>query len=248
MLTTIALFVVFTLGQKATVSGCDADQFREGCSVTGSLAPGGAVLEGTVDGGGDAVDTGPSSADANPCADQLVPNIDKCVAGPGTPTPTTVTLSDVAAFRPDVGSNAMQPNGWAVVGLDTNFLSRGGADVVAGTLLGGPAEVRFTPVAWTWSYGDGATRRATTAGGLWAELGIPEFDATPTSHVYAAKGTYTITLTIDYFADYRLGSGAWVPIAGVLSLPSNPLTISVGSAKTVLVEDDCRVNPSGPGC
>jgi len=34
----------------------------------------------------------------------------------------------------------------------------------------------------------------------------------------------------------------------VLSLPSNQLTITVGSARTVLVEDDCRVNPSGPGC
>ena len=166
------------------------------CSVTGTLAPGGAVLEGTVGGGDQAGELNASLPDADPCAEHLVPNIDKCIAGPGTRIPTTVTLSDVAAFRPDVGSNAMQPNGWAVVGLDTNFLSRGGADVVSGTLLGGPAEVRFTPVAWNWSYGDGASRRATTAGGLWGELGIPEFDATPTSHVYAAKGTYTITLTV----------------------------------------------------
>ena len=238
------------LGTATVVDGCTGGAVRDGdtCSVTGTLGPDEAILDANVNGGGSSAG---SDGSGDPAAS--VPP-DKCIVGVivkegiCADAPTTVTLSDVAAFRPDVGTNAMQPNGWAVVGLDTNFLSRGGADVVAGTLLGGPAEVRFTPVAWHWSYGDGANRRATTAGGLWAELGIPEFDATPTSHVYAAKGTYTITLTIDYVAEYRLGSGAWVPIAGVLSLPSNPLTITVGSAKTVLVEDDCRVNPSGPGC
>jgi len=241
----LTLALVLLAGSLELSSGCDNGMSStDGCtSIVSTLGEDGATLEGLIQ-GGDSGSQLPDAAEAVPdyC---LVPEPpEPCLRN----IPTTVTLSDVAAFRPDVGSNAMQPNGWAVVGLDTNFLSRGGADVVAGTLLGGPAEVRFTPVAWTWSYGDGATRRATTAGGLWAELGIPEFDATPTSHVYAAKGTYTITLTIDYVAEYRLGSGAWVPIAGVLSLPSNPLTVTVGSAKTVLVENDCRVNPSGPGC
>jgi len=249
----VAATMVLPIGQF-TETRCSSDDLRDGneCSVSGTLSPDGAILDATVNGGGSGGESGGSgdpaaSAPPEKCLGRVIVKEGECA--PTIPAPTvTVTLSDVAAFRPDVGSNAMQPNGWAVVGLDTNFFSRGGADVVAGTLLGGPAEVRFTPVAWTWSYGDGATRRATTAGGLWAELGIPEFDATPTSHVYAAKGTYTITLTIDYVAEYRLGSGAWVPIAGVLSLPSNQLTITVGSARTVLVEDDCRVNPSGPGC
>ena len=254
MLITVGVAVLVGLGYFAPLEvACDRDSiFTTGCaSVSGTLSPDGAILDANVNGGTGGVGSGGSgdpaaSAPPDKCLGRVIVKEGECA--PTIPTPTTVTLSDVAAFRPDVGTNAMQPNGWAVVGLDTNFLSRGGADVVAGTLLGGPAEVRFTPVAWTWSYGDGATRRATTAGGLWGELGIPEFDATPTSHVYAAKGNYTITLTIDYVAEYRLGSGAWVPIAGVLSLPSNPLTITVGSAKTVLVEDDCRVNPSGPGC
>ena len=242
--------LVAVLLSAVTAEECDHLSEREGGScttVTGTLGGDGATLEGLIGNAGGGSDSGGQSDSSGPVPDYcLVPEPpEPCLRS--TPT-AAVTLSDVAAFRPDVGSNAMQPNGWAVVGLDTNFFSRGGADVVAGTLLGGPAEVRFTPVAWTWSYGDGTTRRATTAGGTWVELGIPEFDPTPTSHVYAAKGTYTITLTIDYVAEYRLGSGAWVPIAGVLSLPSNPLTITVGSAKTVLVEDDCRVNPSGPGC
>lgn len=221
----------------------------ESCtSVTGTLSPDAAILDANVNGGSgrDSGGSGDPAASAPPdkCLGRVIVKEGECA-----PTiPTTLTLSDIASFRPDVGTNAMQPNGWAVVGLDTNFFSRGGAEVVDGSLLGGPAQVRFTPIAWTWSYGDGASTRATTAGGTWEELGIPEFDATPTSHVYGAKGTYTITLTIDYAAEYRLGDAAWVRIPGVLSLPANRLTITVGSAKTVLVDEDCRVNPDGPGC
>lgn len=245
----LALFTIALGGLANVGDGCLQGDVISNCSVSGTLGPDSAILDGTVnEGSGDSgsSDTGDPEASTPPdkCLGRVIVKVGECAPA----VPTTLTLSDIASFRPDVGTNAMQPNGWAVVGLDTNFFSREGAEVVDGSLLGGPAQVRFTPVAWTWSYGDGATRRATTAGGTWAELGIPEFDATPTSHVYAAKGSYTITLAIDYAAEYRLGSGAWVPIAGVLSLPSNPLAITVGSAKTVLVDEDCRVNPSGPGC
>lgn len=233
-----------------SADSCTAGAVREGeiCAVTGTLGDDGATLEGLIGNSGGGGGSGGSSGSSGIVPDYCLVPEPPAPCLQGTPAPTPVTLSDIASFRPDVGTNAMQPNGWAVVGLDTNFFSRGGAEVVDGSLLGGPAQVRFTPVAWTWSYGDGATRRATTAGGTWAELGIPEFDATPTSHVYAAKGSYTITLAIDYAAEYRLGDAAWVRIPGVLSLPSNPLTISVGSAKTVLVNEDCRANPDGPGC
>ncbi|MFM9876957.1 MAG: PKD domain-containing protein [Rhodoglobus sp.] len=252
MLIAVGVAVFVGLGFVAPLEvACDRDSiFTTGCaSVSGTLGPDSAILDASVNGGGSGADSGGSgdpaaSAPPDKCLGRVIVKEGECA-----PTiPGTLALSDIAAFRPDVGTNAMQPNGWAIVGLDTNFFSRGGEETVDGTLLGGPAQVRFTPVAWTWSYGDGATKRTGTAGGTWAELGIPEFDATPTSHVYAAKGTYTITLTIDYVAEYRLGSGAWVPIAGVLSLPSNPLLITVGSAKTVLVEEDCRENPDGPGC
>jgi len=240
-----ALVAVLLLSSAPTSADCDSGMSSTGgcASIVSTLGEDGATLEGLIqEGGAGTVSSGGSRPIPSYC---LVPEPpEPCLRG----APTTLTLSDIASFRPDVGTNAMQPNGWAVVGLDTNFFSRGGADVVDGSLLGGPAQVRFTPIAWSWSYGDGTATRATTAGGTWEELGIPEFDATPTSHAYTAKGTYTITLTIDYAAEYRLGDAAWVRIPGVLSLPANPLTITVGSAKTVLVDEDCRVNPSGPGC
>ena len=67
-----------------------------------------------------------------------------------------------------------------------------------GTLLGQPASVRFTPVAFHWNYGDGNARNPRDEGRDVGALGIPEFGATPTSHVYATEGAYTIRLTIDF--------------------------------------------------
>jgi hypothetical protein len=165
----------------------------------------------------------------------------------GTP-PTNVTLADIASFRPATGGNHMEPNGWIVVGLDTNFYSDASAQVVNGTLLGLPASVRFTARSFSWSYGDGSSRTSATPGASWAALNVPEFTPTPTSHVFAQAGAYTIDLTVEYAAEYRFGASGWVPIAGTLQLPANRITATAADATTVLVNRDCRDNPGGPGC
>src|SRR5690606_27492893 len=103
-----------------------------------------------------------------------------------------------------------EPDGWMVVGLPTNFYALTGIHVRSDTLLGYPTDVRFTPVAYHWRYGDGTTRRATTPGGTWHQLGLREFDATPTSHIYREAGTYYIDLDIDFRAEYRIvGLTGW---------------------------------------
>jgi hypothetical protein len=165
----------------------------------------------------------------------------------GTP-PTNVTLADIASFRPATGGNHIEPNGWIVVGLDTNFYSDASAQVVNGTLLGLPASVRFTARSFSWSYGDGSSRTSATPGASWASLNVPEFTPTPTSHAFAQAGAYTIDLTVEYAAEYRFGASGWVPIAGTLQLPANRITATAADATTVLVNRDCRDNPGGPGC
>jgi hypothetical protein len=142
----------------------------------------------------------------------------------------------------------MEPNGWVVPGLDANFYAIVGQQLVSGTLLGQPATVRFTPVGYHWSYGDGTAAVRTTTGGTWAQLGLRDFDPTPTSHVYETEGEYVIRLSIDFRAEYQFGTGAFRPVAGTISLPANELRVTVAGAKTVLVEHDCLANPSGPGC
>lgn len=222
------------------------------CNVSSTLTEDEAVLEAIVDPGGSGSGSGNSNTTPTSPNDPLwnteCPDGGEFVTEGFCISTLVVTLSDIAAFRPTADTNLMEPNGWAVTGLPTNFFSTGGRQIQSGTLLDTAAEVRFTPVVWSWTYGDGTSTRSLTAGGSWADLGLAEFDPTPTSHVYAARGTYTITLAINYRAEYRLGTGPWTPIAGTLRVPSNPLTITVGSMTTVLVDKDCRQNPSGPGC
>jgi hypothetical protein len=167
---------------------------------------------------------------------------------PGEPGIPTITIRDIATFVPTPGRQQMEPDGWAVAGLHTNFYAITGSHVVNGTLLGRPADVRFTPTTYRWAYGDGTSATKHTPGGRWAALGIAEFEPTPTSHVYERIGDYTITLSIVFAAEYRFDGGVWRPVIGTITLPANDLHIRVGTAKTVLVEHDCLANPSGPGC
>jgi hypothetical protein len=159
-----------------------------------------------------------------------------------------ITLTDIERFKPHPGVQHMQPDGWMVPGLDANFYAVTSQHIVTGTLLGQPASVRFTPVAFHWTYGDGKAATRATKGATWAALGIPEFGRTPTSHVYEREGRYTIRLTIDFAAEYRFAGSPFYPIVGVIPLRANDLHVTVGGAKTVLVEHDCTANPGGPGC
>ena len=225
--------------------------------VTGGLTDDAAVLTGNQPGapgngnsGGNGNGSGSGTTDPNApltCATGLVSSA--CDRGTwGATTLPVPTLNDIAAFRPTPGVDHMEPNGWFVVGLDANFYATGGASVVPGTLLGFDASVRFTPIRWQWFYGDSTSATKSTGGGTWKSLGITEFDPTPTSHVYQAAGTYYIDLTIGYRAEYSFNGSGYAPIVGTLWLPANRLVATVGSAKTVLVERDCVVNPAGPGC
>jgi hypothetical protein len=159
-----------------------------------------------------------------------------------------VTLADLVNFKPSPGVDRMEPNGWMIVGLDTNFYAVVGSQVKTGVLLGQQASVRFTPVHYHWTYGDGYGARLASKGGTWASQGVHEFDRTPTSHVYAKAGTYYIDLSIDFSAEYRYAGGEWIPVAGTINVPANRLMATAGAAKTVLVERDCTVPPLGPGC
>lgn len=246
------------MNAEAAIPGCTAGDASLGeCpNVSGNLDGGAAVLEGTAGspgsgsgGGSGAGDGGVASTPIDPNAQCVVVLAGRCLyAVDHGAQEQPITLADIAAFRPDPGVDHMEPNGWMIVGLDTNFFASGGTQVKNGTLLGQPASVRFTPVSWHWTYGDGAAASLGTGGGSWAAQGIQEFEASPTSHVYRAPGTYYIDLTIDFTAEYRFGGTQWIDIAGILPVPANRLVATAGDAKTVLVERECTVNPAGPGC
>ncbi len=159
-----------------------------------------------------------------------------------------VTIDDLVSFRPRPGSDHTQPAGWAVIGLDTNLYSTAASEVQHGSLLGKPARVRFTPVAWHWSYGDGSQETLSTAGAPWPAGGGGDFDQTATSHVYRAPGRYVVRLDIRFVAVFEWAGEGWRSVRGTIDAAADPLTIAVGTAKTVLVGRDCIADPSGPGC
>lgn len=174
----------------------------------------------------------------------------RCTDAPDVCDPQLVlTWNDIASFRatPPV-LTLMEPAGWAVKGLPMNLVAAASVEEIAGSLLGFPAEVRFTPTAFAWDYGDSQTGRTATGGASWAELGLPDFSATSTSHVYGARGEYSVTVGVELTAQYRFAGGAWRPIAGSVGIAGSSAPVVVKSATTVLVSGSCLKNPRGPGC
>ena len=245
---------------QAGGSGCDDISVTLGTcpSVTGTITGDQAVLNGTQNGSGGAGANGSGGGggggSTNPAAAPPLTPEQRCALEPACRNAFTVTslptptLSDLIGFRPTPGVDHMEPNGWFVVGLDANFYATGGSSVQSGPLLGYPASVRFTPIRWSWAYGDGTSATRSTRGATWAAQDIAEFDPTSTSHVYGRAGTYSIDLTIGYRAEYTFNGSSWRTIPGTLWLPANRLVATVGGAKTVLVERECTTSPAGPGC
>ena len=161
---------------------------------------------------------------------------------------TIVRVSDLQNFPAYAAPAGMEPGGWAIVGLAANFWATASAQISEGLLLGESAQVMFTPIGYRWNYGDGSTSAAADGGASWKDLGLAEFSATDTSHVYTAKGTFSVVLTVDYRADYTFGDQGWRPVEGIVTVPSTPFTVVAARESTVLVAEDCLANPRGPGC
>lgn len=159
----------------------------------------------------------------------------------------TPTIDDVARFAPASLPLVDEPDGVGVVGMPVNFVVAPSVHEQAGELFDLAVSVRFTPASVVFVYGDGDTRTARSGGRTWAQLGLPQFSATSTSHGYAARGTYTAHAVVQYTAEFNLGRG-WVPIAGILQIPTPSTDLTILEARTALVDRTCVENPDGPGC
>lgn len=179
--------------------------------------------------------------------------IASCRRTPAPPAPAPVnyapvTLTDLANFVPQSASLTSQPRGWTVVNLNTNFIAGASTHVVGGSLFGQSAEVRFTPHAFDWNYGDGGTQSTAVSGARWDALGLREFSATPTSHIYASEGSFTTSVSVRYGVEYRVGGGAWIPVSGEVSSSATTPVVIVEGADTVLAARDCTNSRSSQSC
>lgn len=241
-LTVVGILTIGNTPAWAAEDTCTLAMMKLGtCTVSAGHDGHEVTLGGRLD-----VPAGTGGGTSGSAAEPAPPPVDR----PGYTVTMPVTLADVARFRPNPGTDHMQPDGWMIVGLPTNFFARAAQHVKSGTLLGEPAFVRFTPARYAWTYGDGSARTVSTPGSTWSALGLAEFDATATSHVYQHPGRYVIDLTIGYAPEYRLAASSdWVALAGYVWVPANRLVaVAAAGAKTVLVEDECTTNPGGPGC
>lgn len=196
------------------------------------------------DRGGNARDPGAAAPDAD----------DECVGALCYRIPITYevgilrpTLTDVASFAPAGLGLTDEPDGVGIVGMPVNFVVTATTHEQTGELFDLPVTVRFTPDSVVFAYGDGATRTAADGGRSLSALGLPQFSATPTSHAYAARGTYTASALVRYAAEVDFGSG-WVPVPGLLAIPTTNATIDVLEARTALVDRTCIEDPAGIGC
>lgn len=105
----------------------------------------------------------------------------------------------------------------------------------------------FQPIDFVFEHGDGTSRTSGTGGATWSALGQAQFTPTATSHVYADRGVYLTRAVARYGAAVDFGGG-WIPVPGVLTLPSGATEIEIVEVRTALVERSCLEDPDGPAC
>ncbi len=154
-------------------------------------------------------------------------------ARPGTPA-ATITIGDVARLLVDRGTLHSEPDGWGVVGTPTNFWVDAQTSVARGTLLGKAVEVRFSPVAYHWVFGDGHTATTSTPGASWAALGQNPLSATATSHVYTERIAASTDVVVAYTAQYRVGGGTWTAVTGAVRASTPDVDVRVVTEATAL--------------
>ncbi|WP_166979991.1 PKD domain-containing protein [Paramicrobacterium fandaimingii] len=159
-----------------------------------------------------------------------------------------ITIHDLASFTPAPTHVTMEPDGWMIVGLPANFYADADVNTDSGKLFEFPITVRFTPSSYSWSWGDGSTANTGTGGSSWKSLGVEEFTATATSHTYAEKGTYTVSLTVNYSVQIKTSGTGWLDVDGTLTKAASGVTAIATTANSVIVDKECNRNPTGPGC
>jgi hypothetical protein len=157
------------------------------------------------------------------------------VAPLASPTPPT-SLSDLASFSPGGSSLVVEPGWWSLPRVPTNIYTQASVQTQPGQLLGWPIEVRFTPKAFNWSYGDGTQRLTLSPGGSW---GGAQFTSTATSHTYRAPGNYSVSLSVEYAVSYRFPGEAFIAIPGTITQNQGSTSIQVLRVSPVLTEAGC---------
>ncbi len=126
---------------------------------------------------------------------------------------------------------SIPPNGWVMVNMDTVVYTSPDPQTLHTTVLGQPVTVTARPIRFTWDFADGSTPLTTT------DPGRP-FPHQTVAYQYLRGGTYTITLTTTWVADYQLtGTTTWEPVPGTATTTTTADPLTVYTARSHLVAD-----------
>ncbi len=189
----------------------------------------------------------PDDRGATRCVRKLKVTEEAPVAPEAPDSLPAVTISDLVQFTPEATVLAAEPGNVGVAGMPTNFAAAASVQTRTGSLFGVPVVVRFTPVWYDYTFGDGESATTTTAGQTWEALGQAPFTPTPTSHTYRQRGTYPARVDTRYTAEIDLGTG-WIPVSGQLTSRGLTVAIRIFEARTALVAHTCDEDPDGSGC
>lgn len=162
--------------------------------------------------------------------------------GEAAPTPV-VTEEDFQSFEIPPSTLHSWPDAWAVTNRRTAFWADSSVRYIDLVLFDTPVQVRATPVAYAWDFGDGTTDRTTSPGSRPRSVQNAQIH-----HTYSAPGTVSVTLTTYYAGMYSVDGGPWLTIPGQAAVPSTPLELEVYRYHRFLVDEDCLDDPSSPDC
>lgn len=152
-------------------------------------------------------------------------------AGAGPVAPVVVTLADFQRVPFAPGTPVLQPPGGQVL-VNVPVHVHGAAQVqVLPTVVAGTAvQVRATPTAYAWDFGDGATA------GPSPDPGAP-WPAPGHEHAYAAPGARAVTMSTTYTGEFSVAGGPWQPIDGDVTIVSPAQPVLARTARASLVAD-----------
>jgi PKD repeat protein len=136
---------------------------------------------------------------------------------PSTPPTPPQFASELGSFHPERPGASIQPGDWSMPRLPTNFIATAGTHTRSGELAGWPIQVRFIPIRYHWSFGDGQRATFSEPGRSWSGWGVRQFQATPTSHIYRRPGTYTAGLRVEYRVEFRFVGQRFQRLSGTVS-------------------------------
>jgi hypothetical protein len=166
------------------------------------------------------------------------PQVSAPVPTPSTPPipPTPPRFArELGSYRPDAPGVTIQPGEWSMPRLPTNFIASARTHTRSGELAGWPIEVRFVPHRYHWSFGDGTRATWSEAGKSWAAWGKQQFDPTPTSHIYATPGVYSVSLLVEYRVWFRFVGQSFQRLDGTVSASSGSYRLRVLTVSPLLV-------------